>query len=76
MSNNKTSDVLGCGIAGLGFIALFIICFGLAYLMVSFFWWLVCLGLGIEFSWFAALGIFGIGLILRWIISAATKSSK
>lgn len=76
MSDNKASDMLGCGIAGLGLIALFIICFGFAYLMVSFFWWLVCLGLGIEFSWFAALGIFGIGLILRWVISAATKSSK
>ena len=76
MSDNKSSDMLGCGIAGLGLIALFIIWFGFAYLMVSFFWWLVCLGLGIEFSWFAALGIFGIGLILRWVISAATKSSK
>lgn len=76
MSNNKASDVLGCGIVGLGLIALFIICFGLAYLMVSFFWWLICLGLGLEFSWLAALGIFGVGLILRWIVSAATKSSK
>ena len=76
MSNDKTSDMLGCGIVGLGLIALFIIWFGFAYLMVSFFWWLVCLGLGIEFSWLAALGIFGVGLILRWVISAATKSSK
>lgn len=75
MSDNKSSDMLGCGIAGLGLIALFIIYFGFAYLMVSFFWWLVCLGLGIEFRWLAALGIFAIGLILRWIISAATKSS-
>lgn len=76
MSNHKASDVLGCSVVGLGLIALFIICFGFAYLMVSFFWWLVCLGLGLEFSWLAALGIFGVGLILRWIISAATKSSK
>lgn len=76
MSNDKVSDALGCGIAGLGLLAFLVICFIFTYLLVSFFWWLVCLGLGIEFSWFAALGIFGIGLILRWIISAATKSSK
>ena len=76
MSDNKISDAFGCCAIGLGAFALLIICFGLAYLMVSFFWWLVCLGLGLEFSWLAALGIFGVGLILRWIISAARKSSE
>lgn len=43
----------------------------LSYLIISGLWYLVCLGLGIEFSWFAALGIFAIGMILRWIVSAA-----
>lgn len=52
-------------------VAAVIVPIALTYLAISGLWYLVCLGLGIEFSWFAALGIFAIGMILRWIVSAA-----
>lgn len=52
-------------------VAAIVVPIALSYLIISGLWYLVCLGLGIEFSWFAALGIFAIGMILRWIVSAA-----
>lgn len=75
MSNN-TDNFLGCSIVGLGFVALLAICLGLVYLFVSGMWYLICLGLGIEFNWFAALAIMAICLLLRWIISAAKPSKN
>lgn len=55
----------------LGAICVIALALGVAYLIVSLLWWMICLGLGIEFSWFAALGIFAICMLLRWVVSAA-----
>ena len=55
----------------LGAICVIALALGVAYLIVSLLWWLICLGLGIEFSWFAALGVFAVCMLLRWVVSAA-----
>lgn len=55
----------------LGAVCLVALVFGASYLIVSLLWWFVCLGLGIEFNWFAALGIYAICILLRWVVSAA-----
>lgn len=65
----------GTGMAALvvilGGICVIAMALGVSYLIVSLLWWLICLGLGIEFNWFAALGIFAVCMLLRWVVSAA-----
>lgn len=71
MSNNNNLGFLAILILAIGTIGAFVLVLAFAYLVVSGLWYLICLGLGIQFSWFAALGIFAICLLLRWVISAA-----
>lgn len=68
MSNHPILSMLILVIGTAGAVAVIM---ALSYLIVSGLWYLICLGLGIEFSWFAALAIFAICILLRWVMSAA-----
>lgn len=69
------NTILGGLIIIFGSAVIIALCLGLCYLIVSGLWYLICLGLGIEFSWFAALAIFAICMLLRWVLSAARSKN-
>ena len=43
----------------------------ITYLFVAGLTYLVCLGFGLQWSWFTALGVLAACVLLRWILSAS-----
>lgn len=48
----------------------------LSFLLVAGLVYLVCLGFGFAFSWFLALGVWALMVLLKSIFSATIKVSK
>lgn len=53
------------------FVIVLIVCMILSWLVTCGLVWLVCTCFSLDFSWKIATGIWGAGLIAKWIISAA-----
>ena len=53
-----------------------IVSLGFSYVITALVTWLICFGFGFEWSWVLSLGVWGIVILLRWIISAAKPKEK